>query len=81
MGLKSGIEGMVWEYPDTFVVGREQIRQYAHSVQDRHPASHDEEAAADLGYGAIIAPLTFVSILGLIIQKHFFTHVDVGMET
>ena len=63
------------------MVGREQIRQYAHSEQDLHPASHDDVAAAELGYSATIAPLTFVSIFGLIIQKHFFTHVDVGMET
>jgi acyl dehydratase len=81
VAIKAGIEGMVWKYPDSFVVGREQIRQYAHSVQDMHPASHDTDAAAELGYGEIIAPLTFVSIFGLIIQKHFFTHVDVGMET
>jgi acyl dehydratase len=72
---------MVWEYPDSFVVGREQIRQYAYSVQDMHPASHDTDAAAELGHGEIVAPLTFISIFGLIIQKHFFTHVDVGMET
>lgn len=81
MPIKPGIEGMVWEYPDSFVVGREQIRQYANSVQDLHPASHDEGAAAVLGYGEVIAPLTFVSIFGLIIQKHFFTHVDVGIDT
>ena len=81
MALKAGIEGMVWEYPNSFVVGREQIRQYANAVQDMHPASHNAEAAAELGYGEIVAPLTFVSIFGLIIQKHFFTHVDVGMET
>ena len=72
---------MVWEYPDSFVVGREQVRQYAQSVQDLHPASYDAAAAAELGYGEVVAPLTFVSIFGLIIQKHFFTHVDVGMET
>lgn len=81
MALKSNIEGMVWEYPDTFVVGREQLRQYATSVKDLAPASHDEKAAADLGYDNLVAPLTFVSILALIIQKHFFMHVDVGMET
>jgi acyl-CoA thioesterase FadM len=81
MGLKPDIEGMVWEYPDSFVVGREQVRQYAQSVQDMHPASYHAEAAGELGYGEVVAPLTFISIFGLIIQKHFFTHVDVGMET
>ena len=81
MPIKTDVLGMVWEYPDSFVVGREQVRQYAHSVQDMHPASHDDKVAREMGYEEIVAPLTFVSIFGLIIQKHFFTHVDVGMET
>ncbi len=81
MALKADIRGMVWEYPDTFVVSREQIRQYAKSVKAHDPASFDEEAAAELGHDSIVAPLTYVSILALIIQKHFFTHVDVGMDT
>ena len=39
MALKTDIRGMVWRYPDTFVVGREQIRQYANSVKATDPAS------------------------------------------
>jgi acyl-CoA thioesterase FadM len=81
MALKTDIRGMVWKYPDTFVVGREQIRQYAQSVKALDPATHDEAAAAELGHDAIIAPLTFSSIFAVMIQRHFFQHVDVGMET
>lgn len=81
MAINPKILGMVWEYPDTFVVGREQLRQFATSVKDFTPACHDEKAAADLGYSTLVAPVTFVSILALIIQKHFFMHVDVGLET
>jgi acyl dehydratase len=81
MPLKTDIRGMVWKYPDTFVVGREQIRQYATATKVVDPASHDEEAAAALGHDALVAPLTFVSILANLIQRHFFQHVDVGMET
>ena len=33
MALKTDIQGMVWKYPDTFVVGREQVRQYAKAVK------------------------------------------------
>jgi len=81
MALKTDIRGMVWKYPDTFVVGREQIRQYAQSVKAFDPATHDEAAAAELGHDALIAPLTFASIFAVMIQRHFFQHVDVGMET
>jgi acyl dehydratase len=81
MALKTDIRGMVWKYPDTFVVGREQVRQYARAVKSAHPGTVDEAAAAELGHDALIAPLTFASVFAVMIQNHFFQHVDVGMET
>lgn len=81
MALKTDIRGMVWEYPDTFVVGREQVRQYAKAVKSAAPATVDEAAAAELGHDSLIAPLTFASIFAVMIQNHFFQHVDVGLET
>ena len=41
MALKTDIRGMVWKYPDTFVVGREQVRQYATATKVVDPASYD----------------------------------------
>ena len=81
MALKTDIRGMVWKYPDYFVVGREQIRQYAKAVKADDPASHDEDAAAELGHDAIVAPLTFTSTFALLVQQDFFRNVDIGMET
>jgi acyl dehydratase len=81
MALKTDIRGMVWKYPDTFVVGREQVRQYATAIKAEDPATHDEEAAAELGHDSLVAPLTFVAILANLIQRHFFQNVDVGLET
>lgn len=81
MALKTDIRGMVWKYPDSFEVGREDIRAYARAVKATDPAAYDEDAAAELGYDAVIAPLTFTSMFALLIQQHFFRHVDVGVET
>ncbi|MGB2922459.1 MAG: (3R)-hydroxyacyl-ACP dehydratase subunit HadC [Mycobacterium sp.] len=81
MALKTDIRGMVWKYPDTYVVGREQVRQYAKAVKAADPASHDEDAAAALGHDGIIASPTFMSIFAVMIQNHFFQNVDVGLET
>lgn len=81
MALQTDIRGMVWQYPDYFEVGREQVRVFARSIKCADPACFDEAAAAELGYDAIIAPLTFVSIFAKIIQDDFFRNVDVGMET
>src|ERR1700739_4390672 len=81
MALKTDITGMLWRYPDYFVVGREQVRAFASSIQCEHPAYFDGDAAAELGYDNIIAPMTFVSILAKLVQTDFFRNVDVGMET
>lgn len=81
MALKTDIRGMVWKYPETFVVGREQIRQYAAAVKSKDPASHDVKAAAAMGHDGLVAPPTFMSILAVMTQRHFFQHVDVGFET
>lgn len=81
MALKTNIEGMVWEYPDYFEVGREQLRAYADAVKSEDKASFDDDAAAELGHDTIVAPLTFSAIFALLIQRHFFQNVDIGMET
>ena len=41
----------------------------------------DEEAAAELGYDAIVAPPTFVTILGKLVQADFMRNVDTGYDT
>lgn len=81
MALKTDIRGMTWKYPDYFEVGREQVRQFSRAVKSDHEAYYEEAAAAEFGYDAILAPLTFVSILAKLIQDDFFRNVDVGFET
>ena len=81
MALKTDIRGMIWRYADSFVVGREQLRQFAQSIKNDHPAHFREDAAAELGHSAIVAPLTFATILAKLVQLDFFRHVDIGMET
>jgi len=81
MALKTDIRGMSHTYPDHFEVGREKVREYAKAVKADDPASHDDEAAAELGHDGLVAPLTFSSIFALLVQQDFFKHVDVGLET
>ena len=72
---------MVWHYPDSYVVGREKVREFAKAVKSDDPACLDEEAAAELGYHALIAPPTFVTILGQLVQADFMRSVDTGYDT
>src|SRR5690349_21831010 len=81
MALKADIRGMVYKYPEVFIVGREQVKMFAKAVKSEHPASLHEEAAAELGHDRLVAGPTFVSILANLVQQDFFRNVDVGMET
>ena len=81
MAIKTNVLGMVYDYPDYFVIGREKIREYATAIKSDDPAHYDEAAAAELGHDALVAPPTFISTLALMMQRDFFRKVDTGFET
>ena len=81
MAINTDITGMGWEYPDTYVVGREKVREFAKAVKADDPACFDEKAAAELGYDGLVAPPTFVTILGKLVQADFMRNVDTGYDT
>ena len=81
MAINSDILGMSWEYPESYVVGREKVREFAKAVKADDPACLDEKAAAELGYDGIVAPPTFVTILGKLVQADFMRKVDTGYDT
>jgi acyl dehydratase len=81
MPINTDIRGMVWEYPDSWVVGREKVREFARAVKAEDPASLDEKAAAELGHDSLVAPLTFASILAKLVQADFMRSVDTGYDT
>jgi acyl dehydratase len=62
-------------------VGREKVREYARAVKNFDRSFFDEEAAAELGYDTLLAPLTFVSTVALLVQQDFFRKVDIGFDT
>src|SRR5436305_4276573 len=54
------------EYPasETYEVSRELIRRFAQAIGDTNPAYTDIEAAKALGHPDVIAPPTFLTVLG-----------------
>lgn len=79
MTLSERIVGMHYRYPDYYVVGREKIREYAGAVKNTDAAFFEEKAAAELGYDALLAPLTFISVFGYQAQSAFFAHAEIGI--
>jgi acyl dehydratase len=73
--------GHYYRMDDSYLVGREKVREYARAVQDDHPAHRDVAAAAELGYPGLVAPLTFTSIPGMVANRRLFESVVVGYDT
>lgn len=73
--------GHYYQMHDTYLVGREKVREYARAVQDYHPAHWDVAAAAELGYSDLVAPLTFTSVPGMTCNRRMFESVVVGYDS
>lgn len=72
--------GHHYRVEDFYEVGREKVREFARAVQDAHPAHYDETAAKGLGYDGLIAPVTFVAIVGSIAQRRLFDEIVTGYD-
>ena len=64
MPLNRDFVGREYAADDTYEVSRELIRRFAQAIGDAHPAYTDVEAAKALGYPDVIAPPTFLTVLG-----------------
>ena len=72
--------GHHYRVDDFYQVGREKIREYARAVQDYHPAHWSDDAAKGLGYDGLIAPVTFISLVGIIAQRKLFEEIVTGYD-
>jgi acyl dehydratase len=80
MSIAEEIIGTHYRYPDYFAVDREKIREFARAVKDDHPAHFSEEAAAEAGYPALVASLTFLSVAGRRVQLEIFNHFAIPIN-
>lgn len=72
--------GHHYRVADFYEVGREKVREFARAVQDNHPVHHDEDVARGFGYDGLVAPLTFVSIVGMLAQRKLFEEIVTGYD-
>jgi acyl dehydratase len=83
MTLPEGTEGILGSHyraPDYFHVGREKIREFAIAVKDDHPTHYSEADAAEAGYPALLAPLTFLAVAGRRVQLEIFTKFNIPIN-
>jgi acyl dehydratase len=80
VALSPDIVGMHYRYPDHYQVEREKVREYAIAVQNDDPVFFGEDAAAELGYGGLAAPLTFICVFGYKAQTAFFENANIAVS-
>lgn len=78
--MTADIVGMHYRYPDHYEVEREKIREYALAVQNDDASFFTEDAAAELGYKGLLAPLTFICVFGYKAQTAFFKHAGIAID-
>lgn len=64
MSLNRDFIGRDYPASGTFEVGREHIRQFADAIGDANPIYRDPDAAKAAGHPDVIAPPTFLTVLG-----------------
>jgi acyl dehydratase len=83
MTLPQGTQELIGSHyraPDYFQVGREKVREFALAVKDAHPAHYSETDAANAGYEALVAPLTFLAVAGRRVQLEIFTKFNIPIN-
>jgi acyl dehydratase len=80
VALSQTLVGTHYRYPDHYAVEREKIREYARAVHNDDPVFVSDEAAAELGYDGLPAPLTFISVFSYVAQKAFFEIANIGIS-
>jgi len=80
VGFNADMVGMHYRYPDHYEVEREKIREYAVAVQNDDVPYFGEDAAAELGYKGLLAPLTFICVFGYKAQSAFFKYANIAVQ-
>ena len=80
MPLNQAFVGRSFPPSEPYEVGREKIREFADAIGDHHPAYRDPEAARALGYPDVIAPPTFLTVMGFRRPNGAITDPELGVD-
>ncbi|MBI4729303.1 MAG: MaoC family dehydratase N-terminal domain-containing protein [Acidobacteria bacterium] len=80
MALNKALEGKEYAACEPFEVTEDSIRQFAAATGDPNPVFRDEDAAKAAGYGAIIAPPTYLTKLSFLYAPQIVLDPDLGLN-
>ncbi len=73
MSLDPALVGRQYPAAETFLVGREAVRDFAAAVGADHPWHHDVDVARAAGYPDLVAPLTYAVVVAQRSEARFVT--------
>lgn len=80
MSVEPTLAGRTYSAPDSYVVGREVVRQFAAAVGADHPLHHDPVAARAAGFDDVVAPPTFAVVVAQPATDRMMADPEVGLE-
>jgi acyl dehydratase len=80
MPLDPAFAGRTYPPTGTYQVGREEVREFAAAIGERHPACHDLAAARALGHPDLVAPATFAVAVTRESQAAVFFDPELGLD-
>jgi acyl dehydratase len=80
MALDPANVGKTFKSDQTYLVGREKVREFARAVGEISPLCHDVAAAKAAGYADVVASTTFPIAITLEIVGDFVTDPAVGLD-
>lgn len=72
--------GLTLRSDDTYVVGREKVREFARVILAADPAHHDVDAALVAGYPDIVAPPTFSAVVTATLIRDLLADPEFGID-
>lgn len=80
MALNTAFVGKTYSSADSYLVGREKIREFAMAIGDFNPAYHDVAAARALGHPDLVAPPTFAFVISYRAMAQVVGDPELGMD-
>jgi acyl dehydratase len=80
VALNAEFVGRTYPASAPYLVGREKVREFATSIGDTNPVSHDVSAAQAMGYSDVVAPPTFAFVLTHSAMGQAMFDPDLGLD-
>lgn len=80
MSVNPALVDVVFEPTDSYVVGREKVREFAAATYADDPIHTDPEAAKMRGFSDVVAPVTFPVVIQEKTLHQLLSHPEAGID-